>query len=848
MRKAPLPGLSAYRDCRMGNNAMLYSQLIVNKKAVPHPFRHKKEGADRLRLFQDKFSIYKKAAEPLYKTPKSVQECIEILKIAPDGIFEVAGNRYSKSYLFSDVNYNTTSETEQVGIFESYCKFLNAMDVEFKVTINNKNRNMKALREKVLFQKKGDGNDKERDCYNQIMERKIMEGKQGIEQERYLTVSIIRKNYEEAKAAFASLEAVLQKGFGELGSSLVTMDGVERLRVLHDFYRMGEEEYFSFDFEEAVRVSRDYKDDICNSMLKFFPTYMQDEKRFAKALFIKKYPSSLSDRFLTELATVPAHTIISIDVAPIPKDVTTSTLQKKYMGIESDIIRQQRVRNKNNDFSSDISYNKRTEKQQIEEIMDDVRENDQRLFYVAVTIIIKADTKEELEAIEETLVTIGKRNSCQIEAHYLKQREALNTALPIGVRQVETMRTLMTQSLAVLMPFNVQELYLPGKGGTYYGVNQVSRNILFGNRKRLVNGNGFIFGVPGSGKSFFAKMEMGNVFLNTEDDIIVIDPQHEYFGIAERFGGQVVVLSTYTGNHINPMALPEDVSDIQGIIAEKGEFMLGICEQCMGETLNSRQKSIIDRCVRLLYQEIKEECMRNRGRQEGEKTKTLWKQKTLRDYYEILITQPEMEAKELALSLELFIGGSLNIFAHETNVDIDNRFLVYGIRDMGKELSAISMLVMMENIGNRIMENAKKGRATWLIVDEFHMLLDKEYSAKYLFSLWKKVRKLGGLCTGITQNVLDMLQNYTATTMLANSEFVALLRQAPTDLEKLSEVINISPEQLKFVRGAQSGTGILKHGNMVVPMDITVSRDSPIYRLFSTNPFEGKEAAYEEGH
>ena len=225
---------------------------------------------------------------------------------------------------------------------------------------------------------------------------------------------------------------------GELGSSLVTLNGVERLRTLHDFYRMGEEEYFSFDFEEAVRVSRDYKDDICNSMLKFYPTYMQDEKRYAKALFIKKYPSSLSDRFLTELATVPAHTVISIDVAPIPKDVTTSTLQKKYMGIESDIIRQQRVRNKNNDFSSDISYNKRTEKQQIEEIMDDVRENDQRLFYVAVTIIIKADTKEELEAIEETLVTIGKRNSCQIEAHYLKQREALNTALPVGVRQVET--------------------------------------------------------------------------------------------------------------------------------------------------------------------------------------------------------------------------------------------------------------------------------------------------------------------------------------------------------------------------------------------------------------------------
>lgn len=360
-----------------------------------------------MRLFQDKFSIYKKADEPLYRTPGSVQECIELVRISESGIFEVSKNRYSKSYLFTDVNYNTTSEAEQVQIFESYCKFLNAMDVEFKVTINNKNKNMKTLREKVLFSKKGDGNDRERECYNRIIEKKIVEGKQGTWQERYLTVSLIRKNYEEAKAAFANLEAVLQKAFGELGSGLTVLNGVERLRILHDFYRMGEEEAFAFDFEEAVKVRRDYKDDICNSRLKFYPTYMEDEKKFAKALFIKKYPSSLSDRFLTELATVPAHTIISIDVAPIPKDVTTSTLQKKYMGIESDIIRQQRVRNKNNDFSSDISYNKRTEKQQIEEIMDDVRENDQRLFFVAVTIIIKADTKEELKAIEETLVTIG---------------------------------------------------------------------------------------------------------------------------------------------------------------------------------------------------------------------------------------------------------------------------------------------------------------------------------------------------------------------------------------------------------------------------------------------------------
>ena len=775
-----------------------------------------------MRLFQDKFSIYKKAGEPLYKTPKSVQECIEILKIAPDGIFEVAGNRYSKSYLFSDVNYNTTSEAEQVGIFESYCKFLNAMDVEFKITINNKNRNMRSLREKVLFQKKG-GNDAERGCYNQIMEKKIMEGKQGIEQERYLTVSIIRKNYEEAKAAFASLEAVLQKGFGELGSSLVTLNGVERLRTLHDFYRMGEEEYFSFDFEEAVRVSRDYKDDICNSMLKFYPTYMQDEKRYAKALFIKKYPSSLSDRFLTELATVPAHTVISIDVAPIPKDVTTSTLQKKYMGIESDIIRQQRVRNKNNDFSSDISYNKRTEKQQIEEIMDDVRENDQCMFYVAVTILLVAENKDELESMTESVVTIGKRNSVTIDTHYLKQREALNTALPIGVRQVETMRTMLTQSLAVLLPFNVQELN--DEGGNYYGINQISKNVNVGNRKKLLNGNGFIFGVPGSGKSFFAKQEMGNVFLNTGDDVIVIDPMNEYFDIARTFGGAIVNLSAYTKNYVNP--LEADLSQvnekgIRDVIADKSEFMLGLCDQLLGSALNQKHHSIIDRCVKDLYFDA----WRNH------------KVPLMSDFYHILKSQAETEAQELALCLELFVEGSLNIFNHHTNVDEDNRLTVYGIQDLGSQLAPVAMLVMMEAIQSRIIENGRKGRATWLYIDECHVLLNSDYSATYLQQLWKKVRKQGGLCTGISQNVTDLLQNYIAATLISNSEFVALLKQSNIDSAKLAEVIGVSDAQLRFVSNSPSGTGLIKCGSVVIPFDNTIGKDTAFYKLYNTNIHE----------
>ena len=776
-------------------------------------------------FIKDKLSLLKKASEPLYRTPKSVQEAIEVLKISESGVFEVHENRFSKTYLYTDLNYTTVDEEEQISIFERYCRFLNSLDVEFKITINNKNRNMLRFREEILFPMRDDGFDNYRKVYNGIMEERILEGKQGIEQQKYITVSIERKNFEEAKAYFATLEVTLNQSFRSLGSTLIPLNCEERLRILHDFYRFGREEEFHFDYKESRKKGADFKNDICNQSLRFLPNHFEDEDKVCRAMFIKKYPSALSDKFLNELTNLPVHSLTSIDVTPIPKDVTTQVLQKKYLGIESDIIRQQQKRNRNNDFSSEISYKKRNEKKEIESIMDDVRENDQNLFLVAVTIILIAEDKDELDSITESITTIGKRNSCQIEPHYLQQREALNTALPIGIRQVETMRTLLTQSLAVLMPYNVQELL--EQGGNYYGINQVSKNVIMGNRKILINGNGFIFGVPGSGKSFCCKQFIGNILLNTNDDVLIVDPQNEYFELAEIFRGVVMNLSTYTKDRHNPLAIPEGLTDMAAFISEKGEFMLGLVERCMGCPLNSRQKSIVDRCVRLLYKDL----MKYKKMDEP----------TMMELYSILLEQKEDEAQDLALSLELFVYGSLNIFAHKSNINIDNRFVVYGLNDLGKELSSISMLVMLESISQRISENAKRGRATWLFVDEFHVLLDSEYSTKYLYALWKKVRKQGGLATGITQNITDLLQNYTATTMLSNSEFVVLLRQSVPDSKKLAEVLNISEAQLKYVVNSPSGTGLLKHGNSVVPFDNRISKQSELYRLFNTNLHERSE-------
>lgn len=778
-----------------------------------------------MKIFADELGQLKKADQPLKRTPKSVQDTIEIMAVAKDGIFQVAKDQFAEGFMWQDINYSTASDMEQLDIFERYVKFLNTIGCRFKITLNNKNRDMKKLREQMMIPYKDDGYDHLRKIYNDIMENKIVEGRQGIEQERYLTLTIDRKNYEEAKAQFATLETNIRKGFNELGADIMKMNGNQRLKCLHDFYHLGSEDEFDFDIEEAKKLGADFRNDLCNGMLKFYPDYFEDEKKCCRAMFIKKFPNNLSDRFLTEIAALPFHSIISIDGIPVPKDLTTKALQKKYLGIESDILKQQRVRNRNNDFSSDISYSKRREKSEIEGILNDVNENDQCLFYVSVTILLMAKDKKELDSMTETVQTIGKGHGCLIDVHYLKQREALNTALPIGVRQVETMRTMLTQSLATLMPFNVQELMEPG--GNYYGINQVSKNINVGNRKKLINGNAFVFGVPGGGKSLFCKMEMGNVLLGTDDDVVVVDPTLEYFVVARAFGGTVINLSTYTDNYVNPLHVDLkdlDSSDSKGIIRDKCEFMLGLCEQCLGNTLTPHQRSIIDRCVRLLYRRIAKSKERHVP--------------VMTEFYELLLEQKEDEAKDIALALEVFVDGSLNIFNHQTNVNMDSRFTVYGIRDLGTDLSPISMLVMLEAIQQKILDNSKKGKATWLYVDEFHVLLNSEYSAKYLQQLWKKVRKQGGLCTGITQNCTDLLQNYVAATMLSNSEFVVLLKQASIDSTKLSEVIGVSEAQLKYVSNSPAGTGLIKCGNTVVTFDNRISKQSELYQLYNTNMHE----------
>lgn len=423
-------------------------------------------------IFSDRFEQLKRSDKPV-KAPKYLQEVMGFQRISREGIFEVVKGRYSRTYRFQDINYVTAGTEDQMEILKQYCKTVNAIDVSFKITVNNRNKNMQEFRENVLFQRKGDGFDWIREAYNRITESRIVEGKQGIEQERYLTVCVERKGYEQAKAFFATFEATLKQNFAELGSTIEPLDAKERLRILFNFYRMGDEEQFRFNFRACMKRGGDAKNSISAGYMRFYPNYFETDRKKCRALFIKKYPASLPDTFINEITSLPVHSMTTIDIVPVPKELTNRVLQKKYLGIENDILKQQRVRNRNHDFSSDISYIKKVQKEKIEGVMDDVRENDQNLFYVGVNMVIMADTKEELDSITETLRNMGNGRMCQIEPHHYQQMEALNTVLPVGNRQVSTLRTMLTRDIAALLPFNVQEL---NEQGICYGINQVSHN------------------------------------------------------------------------------------------------------------------------------------------------------------------------------------------------------------------------------------------------------------------------------------------------------------------------------------------------------------------------------------
>lgn len=753
--------------------------------------------------------------------PKNIQQVIPIQRIWTNGIFLVGKNKYSLTYKFSDINYAVASKEDKEAMFLDYSELLNSFDsgATTKITVALRRINKKDFEKEILLPFKQDGLDIYRQEYNQMLLDKAI-GSNGMVREIYLTVSVVKKNYEEAKNYFRRIGNDIVSHLAKLGSKCIELDAKEKLRILHDFYRIGEEVNYNLDLKDMMKKGHSFKDYICPDGFSFKNDYFEMGKKFGRVLFLKDYASYIKDSFIAELTDMSNNMMMSIDVIPVPTDEAVREVENRLLGVETNITNWQRKQNANNNFSAVIPYDMEQQRKESKEFLDDLTTRDQRMMFANLTLVITADTKEQLEADTETVLITARKHLCQIVPLKYQQMNGLNTALPIGVRKIKNLRTLTTESLAVLNPFRVQEIM--DRGGIYYGENAISHNLIMVNKANLLNQSSFLLGVPGSGKSFSAKELIVFLALSTDDDILICDPEGEYSALVEAMGGEVIGISASSKDHINAMDMAEGYGDGANPVIDKSEFILSLFEQLDKKGLGARQKSIIDRCVALVYDEYS-------------KTNQIPTLMTLR---EKLLEQPESEAKELALSLELFTNGSLNVFAHETNVDTNSRIISYDIYKLGKQLKTMGLLVITDAMINRVSENYKKGKRTHIFIDEIHVLFENEYSATFFNSAWRQFRKRNTYPTAITQNVEYLLSSVDASTMLSNSEFVVMLNQAASDRKELAKLLNISDEQMSYITNSDAGCGLIRYGSSLVPFINRFPRDTKLYKLMTTKPGE----------
>lgn len=756
-----------------------------------------------------------------FVVPKSVQQAIPIQTVWNDGIFKVGRNKFSRSYRFPDINYAVAGKEDKEIMFLDYSELLNAFDsgATTKITIHNRRLNRQDFEKSILIPMTEDGLDLYRKEYNAMLLGKAT-GANSMVQEKYVTVSAYRKTIEEARTYFSRTGTELTGHFARLGSKCMEMDATDRLRALHDFYRAGEETGFRFDMAETMRKGHSFKDFICPDSLEFEKDHFRMGNRYGRVLFLREYASYIKDDMIAELTDLNRNLILSIDIIPIPTDEAVREVENRLLGVETNITNWQRRQNANNNFSAVVPYDMEQQRKESKEFLDDLTTRDQRMMFAVVTLVHTADTKEQLDADTDTLLTIARKHLCQFATLKYQQMDGLNTVLPIGHRKINAIRTLTTESLAVLMPFRVQEIM--DSGGIYCGENAISRNLIMCNKEKLMNPNSFLLGVPGSGKSFSAKMLIVFLALATGDDILICDPEREYASLIEAMGGEVIRIAAGSPDHINAMDMVEGYGDEGSPIIDKSEFVLSLFEQLDKNGIGPAQRSLIDRCTEDIYEDY----------QNGGKVPTLC---ALR---EKLLEQDEREAKSLALALELFTDGSLDAFAHETNVDVNNRMVVYDIMDLGKQLKTMGLLVITDAMLNRVTENWKKGKRTHIFLDEFHVVFENEHSGTFFNSAWRRFRKRNAFPTAITQNVEYLLDSVLASTMLSNSEYIVMLNQAASDRQKLAELLNISNEQMSYITNADAGCGLIKYGSSLVPFVNKFPKDTRLYKLMTTKPGE----------
>ena len=788
---------------------------------------------------------------PLTDVPKTVQGSIPYLGVYENGIFQNDENTYSKVYKIPDMNFLIEDTERQKEIFGNFMELLSSFGPEVHVQqlIFNKTIKPAELESKVLMKTQNDKLNEYREEMNEMLIDKMAKASNNIIHEKYFVLSVEADDIVTAKATFERLDREISAGFERVTKTTTKpLTLIERLSLMYDIYNMDSNVPFyrrtkmkkdnvmeSFNMRHIQKMGLTSKDVIGPSALTFERDYMIIGTTYARAMMISNLPSFLRGDILTELSNMPFNMLTSVHYRALPQSKAITLLKNKLVDVNANVVTLQKKASRNGYSVDVISPEIKQASQEVESLMGDLTQDNQKLFYTTITAVIFAKTKEELDENTKLFQATAERFVCQAMILATQQEAGLTTALPLGRNKLKVERLLNSRAAAIFLPFGVKELWQDD--GMYYGLNGVSKQMILYNRSSAINGNGCIFGVPGSGKSFSAKREIVNVLLHTDDDVFVIDPENEYAGLAKLFYGSSIRIAPGSDVHINPMDMGLDYSaEGDDPITMKADFIASICEAATGSRypLTPIQKSVIDRCVKNVYREYIR-TLRAEGKSEDAKIVP-----TLRDFYEEVKLQPEPEAHNLALALEKFVEGTQNSFAFRTNVNVNNRFTIYNIKDIGTGMKSIGLQVCLDNIWNKMIANYKKGKRTWLYCDEFHLLTQTEISAKYTQQIWRRARKWNGIPTGITQQVEDMMKTEEGRAIIGNSEFVMMLSMNAYGRAQMQQMYNLTDAEMEYITSSGSGHGLIYNGKDIIPFVDEFPKDTKLYNAMTTKAGEGE--------
>ena len=751
----------------------------------------------------------------------------------PDGVCRVKPGYFTKTIQFQDINYQLNQNEDKTAIFESWCDFLNYFDssVKFQLSFMNLAANKDTYGQSIEIPPQGDDFDDIRAEYTGMLRSQLAKGNNGLIKTKYLTFGIEAESVKVAKPRLDRIETDLLNNFKRLGVAAEPLNGKQRLALMHGVFHMDEQLDFRFSWDWLAPTGLSVKDFIAPSSFEFRNgKEFGVGKKLGAVSFLQILAPELNDRMLADFLDMESSLIVTMHIQSVDQVKAIKTVKRKITDLQKMTIEEQKKAVRSGYDMDIIPSDLATYGNEAKKILQDLQSRNERMFLLTFLVLNTADTKQQLSNNVFQASSIAQKYNCQLTRLDFQQEEGLMSCLPIGYNQIEIQRGLTTSSVAIFVPFTTQELFQTGKEALYCGINALSNNLIMVDRKKLKNPNGLILGTPGSGKSFSAKREIANVFMVTSDDIIICDPEAEYGPLVERLHGQVIRISPTSTHYINPMDLNLNYSEDENPLSLKSDFILSLCELIVGgkEGLQPVEKTVIDRCVRLVYRDYLADPKPE-------------KMPILEDLYNELLKQEEKEAHYIATALEIYVPGSLNVFNHRTNVDIQSRIVSYDIKELGKQLKKIGMLIVQDQVWNRVTVNREARKSTRYYIDEMHLLLKEEQTAAYSVEIWKRFRKWGGIPTGITQNVKDLLSSREVENIFENSDYIYMLNQASGDRQILAKHLNISPHQLSYVTHSGEGEGLLFYGSVILPFVDRFPKDTELYRIMTTKPQEQAE-------